>query len=69
MPSPVVAVLSVIAGPLVVPSLAQAGTVSVSGNTITFRDTAGESNFITVNWGNGAFGYCRAQVKWQGSRR
>jgi hemolysin type calcium-binding protein len=33
------------------PAAAQAGTVSVSGDTITFQAAPGEPNFVTVNWG------------------
>ena len=35
---------------------AQAGTISASGNTITFRAGPGEANFFTVNWGNSGAG-------------
>ncbi|WP_028062621.1 calcium-binding protein [Solirubrobacter soli] len=31
---------------------AHAGTLSVSGTTITFQANPGEANFFTVNWGN-----------------
>jgi RTX calcium-binding nonapeptide repeat (4 copies) len=31
---------------------AQAGTLSVSGTTITYTAAPGEENFVTVNWGN-----------------
>lgn len=31
---------------------ARAGTISVSGNVITFVAAPGEKNFVTVNWGN-----------------
>ncbi len=31
---------------------AQAGTLSVSGTTITYQAAPGEANFVTVNWGN-----------------
>ncbi|MBE2315643.1 hypothetical protein DVA67_006635 [Solirubrobacter sp. CPCC 204708] len=31
---------------------AQAGEISASGTTITYRAAPGESNFVTVNWGN-----------------
>src|SRR3712207_5279019 len=31
---------------------AHAGTISVSGTTITYQAAPGEANFLTVNWGN-----------------
>lgn len=31
---------------------AHAGTISVSGTTITYQAAPGEANFVTVNWGN-----------------
>jgi hypothetical protein len=34
------------------PAVAQAGTISVSGTTITYQAAPGEANFVTVNWGN-----------------
>ena len=37
---------------LAVPGAARAGTISVSGSTITYQAAAGEENFVTVNWGN-----------------
>jgi len=37
---------------LVVPAAASAGTISVSGTTITYVAAPGEENFVTVNWGN-----------------
>jgi Ca2+-binding RTX toxin-like protein len=40
------------AAALAVPAAAQAGTLSVSGTTITYQAAPGEANFVTVNWGN-----------------
>lgn len=34
------------------PAAAHAGTISVSGTTITYQAAPGEANFVTVNWGN-----------------
>jgi hypothetical protein len=34
------------------PAAAHAGTLSVSGTTITYQAAPGEANFVTVNWGN-----------------
>lgn len=34
------------------PAAAHAGTISVSGTTITYQAAPGEVNFVTVNWGN-----------------
>lgn len=34
------------------PAAARAGTLSVSGTTITYQAAPGEVNFVTVNWGN-----------------
>lgn len=36
--------------------IAQAGTIAVDGNVITFRAAPGEKNFVNVNWGNVAAG-------------
>jgi len=40
----------------VLASAAQAGEISASGTTITFRAAPGEANFFTVNWGNSGAG-------------
>jgi Ca2+-binding RTX toxin-like protein len=32
--------------------VAHAGTISVSGTTITYQANPGEANFLVVNWGN-----------------
>ena len=37
---------------LLTASPALAGTISVSGTTITYQADPGEENFVTVNWGN-----------------
>ena len=37
---------------LVLTPAASAGTLSVSGTTITYQAAPGEENFLTVNWGN-----------------
>jgi hypothetical protein len=37
---------------LVLAPPASAGTIAVSGTTITFQAAPGEENFVTVNWGN-----------------
>ena len=42
---------TVLAALLAAPS-AFAGTISVSGSTITYLAAPGEENFVTVNWGN-----------------
>src|SRR5215218_4076604 len=34
------------------PAAARAGTLSMSGTTITYQAAPGEANFVTVNWGN-----------------
>ncbi|HST69158.1 MAG TPA: calcium-binding protein, partial [Solirubrobacterales bacterium] len=51
MPVAVVAVLALAFAPS-----AFAGTLSVSGSTITYEAAPGEENFVTVNWGNSSAG-------------
>src|ERR1044071_8809 len=48
---PLALVLSMLLA-LVLAAGARAGTISVSGNVITFVAAPGEKNFVTVNWGN-----------------
>lgn len=47
---PLAALLVLILG--LAPAAARAGTISVSGTTITYQAAPGEVNFVTVNWGN-----------------
>jgi RTX calcium-binding nonapeptide repeat (4 copies) len=46
---PCAAVLGTLA---LAPAAAHAGTLSMSGTTITYQAAPGEANFVTVNWGN-----------------
>jgi hypothetical protein len=44
--------LCAIAVSAAVAPVAEAGTISASGTTITYQAAPGEANFVTVNWGN-----------------